>query len=106
VPRMTGKRAMLEQLVADGVRHIFGNPGTTEQGFMDMLQEYPQVEFVLALHEGVAVSMADTFARLTRRPAAKPVGRARRRYARRISTCGPIPGSSKGPPATSNPARA
>jgi benzoylformate decarboxylase len=66
---MTGKRAMLEQLVADGVRHIFGNPGTTEQGFMDMLQEYPQVEFVLALHEGVAVSMADTFARLTRRPA-------------------------------------
>ena len=41
--KMTGKRAMLEQLVADGVRHIFGNPGTTEQGFMDILQEYPQV---------------------------------------------------------------
>jgi thiamine pyrophosphate-dependent acetolactate synthase large subunit-like protein len=69
VPRMTGKRAMLEQLVADGVRHIFGNPGTTEQGFMDILQEYPQVEFMLALHEGVAVSMADAYARLTRRPA-------------------------------------
>jgi benzoylformate decarboxylase len=66
---MTGKRAMLEQLVADGVRHVFGNPGTTEQGFMDILQEYPQVEFVLALHEGVAVSMADAYARLTRRPA-------------------------------------
>ena len=67
--KMTGKRAMLEQLVADGVRHIFGNPGTTEQGFMDILQEYPQVEFMLALHEGVAVSMADMYARLTRRPA-------------------------------------
>jgi benzoylformate decarboxylase len=66
---MSGKRAMLEQLVADGVRHVFGNPGTTEQGFMDILQDYPQVEFVLALHEGVAVSMADTYARLTRRPA-------------------------------------
>jgi benzoylformate decarboxylase len=66
---MTGKRAMIEQLIADGVRHIFGNPGTTEQGFMDILQDYPQVEFVLALHEGVAVSMADTYARLTRRPA-------------------------------------
>ncbi|MBI1736447.1 MAG: thiamine pyrophosphate-binding protein [Candidatus Rokubacteria bacterium] len=69
MPRMTGKRAMVEQLIADGVRHVFGNPGTTEQGFMDILQEYPQLEFMLALHEGVAVSMADAYARLTRRPA-------------------------------------
>jgi benzoylformate decarboxylase len=69
MPVMTGKRAMLEQLIANGVRHIFGNPGTTEQGFMDILQEYPQVEFILALHEGVAVSMADAYARATRRPA-------------------------------------
>ncbi|MGI9146076.1 MAG: thiamine pyrophosphate-binding protein [Chloroflexota bacterium] len=66
---MTGKRALLEQLIADGVCHIFGNPGTTEQGFMDILQDYPQVQFMLALHEGVAVSMADSYARLTRRPA-------------------------------------
>jgi benzoylformate decarboxylase len=69
MPRLSGKRAMIEQLLADGVRHIFGNPGTTEQGFMDILQDYPQVEFMLALHEGVAVCMADAFARLTRRPA-------------------------------------
>jgi len=69
VPRLTGKRALLEQLIADGVTHIFGNPGTTEQGFMDILQDYPQVQFMLALHEGVAVSMADAYARLTRRPA-------------------------------------
>jgi thiamine pyrophosphate-dependent acetolactate synthase large subunit-like protein len=69
MPRMTGKRAMIEQLLADGVRHVFGNPGTTEQGFMDALGDYPQIEFMLALHEGVAVCMADAFARLTRRPA-------------------------------------
>ena len=68
MPRMTGKRALMEQLIADGVTHIFGNPGTTEQGFMDILQDYPQVEFMLALHEGVAVCMADAYARLTRRP--------------------------------------
>ena len=55
VSRLTGKRALLEQLIADGVTHIFGNPGTTEQGFMDILQDYPQVQFMLALHEGVAV---------------------------------------------------
>src|SRR5215467_7731496 len=59
----------MEQLIADGVRHIFGNPGTTEQGFMDILQDYPQMQFMLALHEGVAMSMADTYARITRRPA-------------------------------------
>lgn len=69
VSRLTGKRALLEQLLADDVRYIFGNPGTTEQGFMDVLQDYPQLEFMLALHEGVAVSMADAYARLTRRPA-------------------------------------
>jgi benzoylformate decarboxylase len=66
---MTGKRALLEQLIADNVCHIFGNPGTTEQGFMDILQDYPSVQFMLALHEGVAVSMADAYARITRRPA-------------------------------------
>src|SRR5919197_2125306 len=65
---MSGKRALLEQLIADGTCHIFGNPGTTEQGFMDILQDYPSVQFVLALHEGVAVSMADAYARITRRP--------------------------------------
>jgi thiamine pyrophosphate-dependent acetolactate synthase large subunit-like protein len=69
MPRMTGKRAMLEQLIANDVQYIFGNPGTTEQGFMDLLQEYPQLQFMLALHEGVAVPMADAYARLTRKPA-------------------------------------
>src|SRR5216683_4757842 len=69
MPRMTGKRALMEQLVADGVRHVFGNPGTTEQPFMDVLQDYPQLQFVLGLHEGVVVCMADAYARLTRRPA-------------------------------------
>ena len=68
MPRMTGKRALMEQLVADGVRHVFGNPGTTEQPFMDVLQDYPQLQFVLGLHEGVVVCMADAYARLTRRP--------------------------------------
>src|SRR5947208_5833331 len=67
--RLSGKRALLEQLVADGVRYLFGNPGTTEQAFMDLLQDYPQLEFILCLHEGVAVSMADTYARARREPA-------------------------------------
>ena len=66
--KKTGKHALLEQLIADGTTHIFGNPGTTEQGFMDALQDYPQLQFILALHEGVAVCAADAYARATRRP--------------------------------------
>jgi len=69
MPKMTGKRAMIEQLMADGVRRIFGNPGTTEQGFIGRPARLPQMEFMLALHEGVAVCMADAYARITRRPA-------------------------------------
>ena len=63
------KHLLLDQLVADGTRHIFGNPGTTEQGFMDALQDHPQLQYILALHEGVAVTMANAYARATRRPA-------------------------------------
>ena len=36
----TGRYAMLEQFVADGVSHIFGNPGTVEQGFLDALGDF------------------------------------------------------------------
>src|SRR5437762_2788090 len=69
MPRLSGKRALLEQLVADQVRCVFGNPGTTEQPFMDALQDYPSIQFILALHEGVAVAAADAYARLTHQPA-------------------------------------
>ena len=40
MPVMSGKRAFLEILRQEGVEVIFGNPGTTEQGFMDALQDW------------------------------------------------------------------
>jgi benzoylformate decarboxylase len=40
--RMTGKRALLEMLKAEGVEYIFGNPGTSEGPIIDLLREYPQ----------------------------------------------------------------
>src|SRR3979411_1480354 len=61
---------MMEQLLADGITHIFGNPGTVEQGFLDSIGEYPSLESILALQETVAVAMADGYARATRRPTA------------------------------------
>ena len=69
MPRLTGRYAMLDQLLAEGVKYVFGNPGTTEQAFMDALQEYPQIEYILSLHEGAATGVADAYARASGRPA-------------------------------------
>jgi thiamine pyrophosphate-dependent acetolactate synthase large subunit-like protein len=65
----TGRFAIIEQLLADGIRHMFGNPGTVEEGFLDALGDYPDFHYVTALHETVAVGVADGYARATRRPA-------------------------------------
>lgn len=48
---------------------MFGNPGTVEQGMLDALGDVRGFEYVLALHESVAVAMADGYARATARPA-------------------------------------
>ena len=50
-----------------GLTTVFGNPGSTEQTF---LQEFPDdFSYILALQEASAVAMADAFAQVTRRPA-------------------------------------
>ncbi len=69
MPRLPGKRIFVEMLIAHGTRYLFGNPGTTEQQLMDVLQDYPQVEYIMGLHEAVAVGMADGYARASGRPA-------------------------------------
>ncbi|MGH7313610.1 MAG: thiamine pyrophosphate-binding protein, partial [Candidatus Rokuibacteriota bacterium] len=57
-----GKQAFLEILKQEGVSVMFGNPGTTELPLMDGLARVPELRYVLGLHEGVAVSMADGYA--------------------------------------------
>ncbi len=64
----TGRFAMIEQFLADGVSYMFGNPGTVEQGFLDALSDYPDLQYVLALQEAVVVGIADGYARATRKP--------------------------------------
>ncbi len=64
-----GKVALIEQLRADGLTAMFGNPGTVEQGLIDLLGEYSEFEYYLALQECTAVGMADGYARATGRPA-------------------------------------
>jgi len=58
----TGKQAFLEILKQEGVGIIFGNPGTTELPLMDALVQEPSIRYMLALHESVAIAMADGFA--------------------------------------------
>ncbi|HLF80047.1 MAG TPA: thiamine pyrophosphate-binding protein, partial [Dehalococcoidia bacterium] len=65
---LVGKHAVMEQFLAEGVKYVFGNPGSTELAFMDGLQDYPQLQYVLGLHETVPMAMADGYARATHKP--------------------------------------
>lgn len=64
-----GKVAIFEQFAEDGLTTMFGNPGTVEQGFLDVLEQLPGFDYVLALQEAVAVGIADGYARATGGPA-------------------------------------
>ena len=60
---LTGTHAFLEMLRAEGVKYIFGNPGTSEAAIMDALTNYPDIEYILVVQEGIAIGMADVYAR-------------------------------------------
>ncbi|TDD76830.1 thiamine pyrophosphate-binding protein [Actinomadura rubrisoli] len=65
---VTGHRRLLEQMRADGVRHLFGNPGSTEEGLLDEIARFPDVGYVLGLQEAAVVCLADGYAQATHRP--------------------------------------
>ena len=67
--RMTGKRALMEMLRAEGIEYIFGNPGTSEGPILDELENYPDIRYMLAVQEGAAMGMADAYARYRGEPA-------------------------------------
>ena len=68
MPRMTGKRALMEMLRAEGVEYIFGNPGTSEGPILDELENYPDIRYMLSTQEGAAMGMADAYARYRGEP--------------------------------------
>jgi benzoylformate decarboxylase len=59
---ISGKQAFLQILKSEGVSVMFGNPGTTELPLMDGLAREPDIRYVLALQEAVAIAMADGYA--------------------------------------------
>ena len=64
---MRGGQVFMEALAAHGVDRIFGNPGTTENSVLDRLIDYPDLEYIVALHEGIAVGAASFYAQATGR---------------------------------------
>lgn len=64
-----GREVLLDVLRTEGVRHIFGNPGSTELPLIDALAEASDLDYVLGLQEATVVGMADGYAQATGRPA-------------------------------------
>ncbi|MDX2085436.1 MAG: thiamine pyrophosphate-binding protein [Candidatus Melainabacteria bacterium] len=63
------KHAFFQQLICDNIRLMFGNPGTVEEGILDTLADYPEIQYVMGLQEAAVTAMADAYARATKRPA-------------------------------------
>jgi benzoylformate decarboxylase len=63
------REVLLDVLRDQGVRHLFGNPGSTELPLIDALAEADDLQYVLALQEATVVGMADGYAQATGRPA-------------------------------------
>jgi TPP-dependent 2-oxoacid decarboxylase len=59
---MRGRQVLLDTLINHGVDRIFGNPGTTESPLLDSLLDYPQLQYIVHLHEGVATGAANFYA--------------------------------------------
>ncbi len=65
---MNGAEAFVATLRSRGVDTFFGLPGSTEAPLLEALRQDGGIRYVLALHEGVAVAMADGYARATGKP--------------------------------------
>jgi benzoylformate decarboxylase len=58
-----GRDVLFEYLEDQDIPYIFGNPGTTELPLVDGCNDHPSVQYVLALHEDLAVAQAMGWAR-------------------------------------------
>lgn len=61
----TGADLFVDSLERYGVEHVFGNPGTTELPILEALAD-ADLEYVLGLHEDIAVGMAAGYAQTRR----------------------------------------
>ena len=72
MPRMTGGEAVVRSLASEGVRAVFGLPGTHALAMFDALHDAPGIRRITARHEQGAAYMADGYARASRRRGGLP----------------------------------
>ncbi len=65
---MNGAELFADVLAQAGVDTVFGLPGSTEAALLEAFRDRSELRYVLGLHEGAVVSMADGYARVTGRP--------------------------------------
>lgn len=65
----TGGELVVAQAKAAGAEYLFTNPGSFEVGFYDAFTDTPGMQLIMGLHEGVVISMADGYHRVSRKPA-------------------------------------
>ncbi len=65
----TPSQVMVEQLRASGVKQLFYNSGSREAPFFDALHARPDIQGILALHEGSVTAMAGGYTQVRGDPA-------------------------------------
>lgn len=65
----SGKQILTNFFDVFDVEYVFGNPGTTETTFLDVVANHKKVKFILALHEAVATGVAAGYAMSSKRTA-------------------------------------
>jgi hypothetical protein len=65
----TGGEAFAEQLIASGVKYVFGNSASEDAPFYDALVNRPQLQYVLTPHEGPGAAMAAGYVKASGQPA-------------------------------------
>ncbi len=65
----TGGELLVAQARAAGVEYLFTNPGSFEVGLFDAVVDDSQIQIIEGLHEGVVISMADGYHKVSSKPA-------------------------------------
>ena len=65
----TGGACMAEQLMASGVKYVFGNSASEDAQFYEALVDRPQLKYILTPHEGPGAAMAAGYVKASGEPA-------------------------------------
>src|SRR5437588_10704991 len=65
----TGALCFAEQLIASGVKYVFGNSASEDAQFYEALVDRPQLKYILTPHEGPGAAMAAGYIKASGEPA-------------------------------------